>query len=112
MSMHDALAKLRGKVPWLTERPPEPPVSPIETVSAVDEIAELVRQARATNVVDAQSGTWLAVSAWAARRTIEIMASTKDDGRAAKLAVLRELLTLHSPAQEPARFEDQAPYIP
>lgn len=99
MSMSDALRGLRDKVSWLNYGSAEPIQAPRQP-TVVEEMAELVQMAQREGVVDRRSGTWIAVSSWAANELLQTFAKQEgaDDAKAATLRAraraLRDLLCM------------------
>lgn len=117
MSKFDALRGLMGKVPWLAHKNEEPMVIE-DQPNLLDDMRDLLVKAGYQGKVDRESGTWMAVSGWAAKELFQTFADqeTASDVKAAALraraSVLRELLSLEKGEAKEAKFENQAPFIP
>ena len=113
MSMHEALRRLRGVVPWLTNEDAPIPVIQVPP-TALEEAAELVRLADTHGLIERQSPTWHAVARWAANRIIELRARPGNELNDARIAQLFELLACDERKEhgKVTVLEDQAPFIP
>ena len=113
MSMQEALRKLRGVVPWLTDQDetiPDIPVPP----TPLEEAQELVRLANTHGLIERSSPTWQAVTKWAAIGIIELRARPGNDMNDARIELLLELLALDNRAEhgKVTILQDQGPFIP
>jgi hypothetical protein len=118
MSMGDAVRAIREKLPdWMGGAPGvdiEPPV--IKT--PMEDMAEIVRASSYQGMMDKQSSTWLAVSAWAATDLLETLAKleTARDHDVivlqARARALRDIMDMDQAIQKPVLMKSSAPYIP
>lgn len=115
MSMADALRKVPS---WLKTVTGGAPIEIPEQASVVDDIRELVRLAGVDGQIDRQSGTWNAVSAWAAKELLETFVAMEhaDDEKTvalrARAKALRDMLDMDDKPAKPVLMESSAPYIP
>lgn len=113
MSMHEAVRKLRGIVPWLTNEDVEPVPQPAAP-TPLESVEELTRLARAEGLIDRTSPTWVGVARWAATELIVIRDAleTATDDKAAALraraAAMRDLLADERTESKPV-IEDPGP---
>jgi hypothetical protein len=119
MSMHDALRAIGIQLPWMV-RDNLPPPEALPPPSPADDVMALVRLANGGGRIEPESATWIAVQKWAASEIIsgQAVLETATGDRAAgvrvRIAVMRELLALHSMSVRDVQpvIEDSAPYAP
>ena len=115
MSMADALRRI-SNAPWLRGTVHQPVVEKPPTL--LQEMETLIRMAATNAQIDRQSGTWIAVSSWAANELLETFAqqesatTEKSSELRARARVLRELLSFKERDKVVVRFADSAPLIP
>jgi len=116
MSMHEALKKLRGVVPWL--RDPEEEILPPPPPTALELAEGLVILAKTQGQIERESPTWKAVAGWAARELILTQAGleTAADDKAAALRsrarTLRDVLAIDERGDTNSVVQDDGPYVP
>ena len=115
MSMHEALRRLRGAVPWLRE--PVEPEAPPAPPTALELAEGLLILAKAGGQIDRESPTWKGVAGRAARELIlaqtglETATGDKAAALRARAATLRDVLAFDE-REEIKAVVDPGPYVP
>lgn len=119
MSKFDALRNLMGKVPWLThDRNFEQPMDFPDPPSRIEEMHGLLMQAGRQFEIQPESGTWMAVSGWAARELLEALSQLEVRDKEmipelqVRIKVLREVLALENGPEPVVKFDDESRHIP
>lgn len=119
MSMADAIRATREKLPEWMGGAPNAAIEPPVIKTALECMVDIVRASnyQYQGMMDKQSSTWLAVSAWASRELLEALAELETaDGKQviatqARIRAMRDVLEMESVPKQ-VRMESSAPFIP